>query len=240
MKLFKKSIDTVFFIKIAIDLPDDYGLFLFAYLVRFEFKISLPDFISIRNTLPFIIGIKIFLFFYFRLYRAIWRYVSIFDIVNLAKAVFIANLVIILSIFIYNRFEGYPRSVFLLDGILSFLFMGGARLAIRIHYSSKSPKDFLPFLGKTFQGKPLLVIGAGQAGEKVIREINDNPKIGLYPMGFLDDDQSKIGRTLQGIPILGKIDDLATYSSLDFEEILIAIPSAKGKAMRRIVEVCGP
>ena len=71
----------------------------------------------------------------------------------------------------------------------------------------------------------------------MIREINDNPKIGFYPMGFLDDDQTKIGRTLQGIPILGKIDDISKIS-LDFEEILIAIPSAKGEQMRRIVEVC--
>jgi FlaA1/EpsC-like NDP-sugar epimerase len=157
--------------------------------------------------------------------------------INLAKAVFVANLVIILGIFIFNRFIGYPRSVFLLDAILSFLLMGSARLAIRIHFSSKSPKDFFPFLGKTYQGKPMLIMGAGQAGEKVIREINDNPKIGFYPMGFLDDDQTKIGRTLQGIPILGKIDDISEIS-LDFEEILIAIPSAKGDQMRRIVEVC--
>ena len=237
MKFLKKSIDTIFFIKVAIDLFLIVFSYFFSYLVRFEFSISRPDLLSIRNTLPFILLIKLIIFYYFRLYRAIWRYVSILDIINLAKAVFVANLVIILAIFIYNRFEGYPRSVFLLDGILSFLFLGGARLLIRIHYSSKSPKDFFPFLGKTFQGKPLLIMGAGQAGEKVIREINDNPKIGFYPMGFLDDDQTKIGRTLQGIPILGKIDDISKVS-LDFEEILIAIPSAKGEQMRRIVEVC--
>ncbi len=208
MNFLLKSIDIVFFIKIAIDLFLIVLAYFFSYLVRFEFSLSRPDILSIRNTLPFLIVIKLVVFFYFRLYRAIWRYFSILDIINLAKAVFVANLIIILAIFIYNRFEGYPRSVFLLDGILSFLFMGGARLLIRIHYSSKSPKDFFPFLGKPFQGKPLLIIGAGQAGEKVIREINDNPKIGFYPMGFLDDDQTKIGRTLQGIPILGKIDDI--------------------------------
>jgi FlaA1/EpsC-like NDP-sugar epimerase len=237
MNFLKKSIDTIFFIKVAIDLFLVFFSYFFSYLVRFEFSISRLDLFSIRNTLPFIILIKLIVFFYFRLYRAIWRYFSILDIINLAKAVFVANLVIILAIFIYNRFEGYPRSVFLFDGILSFLLLGGARLAIRIHFSSKSPKDFFPFLGKTFQGKPLLILGAGQAGEKVIREINDNPKIGFYPMGFLDDDQTKIGRTLQGIPILGKIDDISEISS-DFEEILIAIPSAKGEQMRRIVEVC--
>ena len=237
MKLFKKSIDTIFFIKVAIDLFLIIIAYFFSYLVRFEFSISRPDLLSIRNTLPFLIIIKLVVFYYFRLYRAIWRYVSILDIINLAKAVFVANLIIILAIFIYNRFEGYPRSIFLLDGILSFFVLGGARLLIRIHYSSKSPRDFFPFLGKTFQGKPLLILGAGQAGEKVIREINDNPKIGFYPMGFLDDDQTKIGRTLQGIPILGKIDDISNVS-LDFEEILIAIPSAKGEQMRRIVEVC--
>jgi FlaA1/EpsC-like NDP-sugar epimerase len=237
MNLFYSKIDTTLILKVSIDISLIILSYLVSYLVRFEFKISQPDLISIRNTLPFLIGIKVFLFFYFRLYRAIWRYFSILDIFNLAKAVFVANLVIILAIFIYNRFEGYPRSVFLLDGILSFLLMGGARLLIRIHYSSKSPRDFFPFLGKTFQGKPLLILGAGQAGEKVIREINDNPKIGFYPMGFLDDDPTKTGRTLQGIPILGKIDEISEIS-LDFEEILIAIPSAKGEQMRRIVEVC--
>jgi len=186
MKLFKKSIDTVFFIKIAIDLFLIVLAYFFSYLVRFEFSLSRPDILSIRNTLPFLIVIKLVVYYYFRLYRSIWRYFSILDIINLAKAVFVANLSIILAIFIYNRFEGYPRSIFLLDGMLSFLFLGGARLLIRIHYSSKSPKDYFPFLGKPFQGKPLLIIGAGQAGEKVIREINDNPKIGFYPMGFLD------------------------------------------------------
>ncbi len=159
MNLFYSKIDANLILKVSIDVSLIIVAYLVSYLVRFEFKISQPDLISIRNTLPFIIGIKVFLFFYFRLYRAIWRYVSILDIINLAKAVFVANLLIILAIFIYNRFEGYPRSVFLLDGILSFLFMGGARLAIRIHFSSKSPKDFFPFLGKTFQGKPLLIIG---------------------------------------------------------------------------------
>jgi len=85
---------------------------------------------------------------------------------------------------IYNRFEGYPRSILILDGIFHSFSWEEPDSPIRIHYSNKTPRDFFPFLGSAYQAKPLLIIGAGQAGEKVIREINDNPKIRFLSYRF--------------------------------------------------------
>jgi len=176
-----------------------------------------------------------------------WRYTSLVDLLNVLKATSVSSGLIILTILFTHRFEGFPRSVFILDWLLSFLFISGIRVAIRVLFSEK--EDGLPSLNQIFhllsgkkslkEKKRLLIIGAGDAGEKMLREIRDNPRLNYEVTGFLDDDHKKKGKRIHGVPVFGSISTIhkpASYAEID--EILIAIPSASARQMKRIIEDC--
>ena len=216
-----------------------------AYLLRFEGEIPYSDWMKFTASVPFIVVFKLFIFFIFGLYRGMWRYTSLVDFFNVLKATLFSSGVIILTILFTYRFEGFPRSVFILDWILSFIFIGGIRVAIRFFLSEKEKElHFLfhnPFSPRkvTRLKKRLLIIGAGDAGEKILREIRDNPRLNYEVVGFLDDDPNKKWMRIHGVPVLGpipKIHNLAYGAEMD--EILIATPSASAKQMRRILEAC--
>jgi FlaA1/EpsC-like NDP-sugar epimerase len=216
-----------------------------AYFLRFEGEIPSQEWVKFKATIPYIVPFKLLVFFVFGLYRGMWRYTSLVDFLNVLKATLFSSGMIILSILFIYRFEGFPRSVFILDWILSFIFIGGIRVAIRFLLSEKERGlHFLfhnPFSPKkiTRRKKRLLIIGGGDAGEKMLREIRDNAKLSYEVMGFLDDDPKKKGMRIHGVPVLGpipKIHNLAYDAEMD--EILIAAPSASTKQMRRIVQAC--
>jgi len=223
------------------------GAYLMAYLLRFEGKISLQDWESIKSSLPYILPFKLITFYFFGLYRGMWRYTSLFDLFNVLKASSASSMLIILAILFIYRFEGFPRSIFIIDGILTFIFIGGLRVTVRILLSEQD-KGFHP-LRQILQlrtekklvkpRKRLLVIGAGDAAEKMVREIRENPRLRYEVVGFLDDDPGKKGMRIHGVPVLGpvgKIHKLAYNDEMD--EILIAVPSASAQQMRRIIQHC--
>lgn len=209
-----------------------------AYLLRFEFIFFPKDWETILQALPFVLMIKLGTFAFFHLYQGMWRYTSLADLVKVVEAVLASSLLIVLILFMVNRVEGHPRSIFLIDGLLTFLSIGGIRLLIRLYYSENTAGDLFPaFRKNNLDWKRLLIIGAGDAGEKVLREIRDNPEVKLNPMGFLDDQPFKKGKTIHGVPVLGTLEEIERLD-VAFDEILIAIPSAKGEEMRRIVALC--
>lgn len=209
-----------------------------AYLLRFEFSFPSREWETFVQTLPFLLMVKTGTFAFFHLYQGMWRYTSVVDLIKVIQAVLVSSLLLVLSFFMLNRLEGYPRSIFFIDAILTFLSIGGIRILIRLSFSKISPADFFPAFNKKTGGeKRLLIIGAGDAGEKVLREIRDNPGINLYPVGFLDDSPGKQGKTIHGVPVLGVLEDIDKIP-VAFEEILIAIPSVKGQEMRRMVAIC--
>jgi FlaA1/EpsC-like NDP-sugar epimerase len=129
--------------------------------------------------------------------------------------------------------------------MLTFAFIVGVRVTIRLLLSEKSVKGKYLFQNpfskrkRLTPKKRLLIIGAGDAGEKMLREIHDNPRLNYEVVGFLDDDPKKKGMRIHGIPVLGsipRIHDMAYRDEMD--EILIATPSANAKQMRRIIEAC--
>jgi FlaA1/EpsC-like NDP-sugar epimerase len=212
--------------------------FFLAYLFRFEFAIPDKELATISATWPFVLLIKLCTFFFFRLYKGMYRYTSLEDLTNVLKAVFTSSLLIILTVLMIHCFVGYPRSIFIIDGFLTFLAIGGIRMAIRIYFAGREGRAILPALSKKGCEKTrLLIIGAGDAGEKIIREIRDNPGLRFTPVGLLDDDTGKQGKTIHCIPILGTLKDITRFTDA-FDEILIAIPSGKGHEMRQIVEQC--
>lgn len=236
-----------FFVVLGVDLFLLAGSFYAAHLVRFEFNIP-PDFsASLIRMLPFVLITKIACLYFFDLYRGMWRYTSISDLLNVIKAASISSLLIICYILLRFRFIGFSRSIFLIDWCLTILFIAGFRLIVRIYFENirdnrTGSRNFLalarPSKKKGSGTKNLLIIGAGNAGEKIFREIHGNARLQYRVVGFLDDNPAKVGKKIHGVPVLGYIRDLkAVASKVKADEILIAAPSARSTQMRRIVDL---
>jgi FlaA1/EpsC-like NDP-sugar epimerase len=170
-----------------------------------------------------------------------WRYISVNDLMTILRATIVSSLMLIAVILAMYRFEGFSRGVFVLDGLLTFLLVAGARVIIRQGFQSKSvgnfrkPGDSAPPRIK----KSVLIIGAGDAGEKTLREIRDNPELNYRVKGFIDDDAVKIGRSIHDVRVLGRLEDLPVIAEKEgVQEVLIAIPSGTGEEKRRIMEIC--
>ncbi len=210
-----------------------------AYLFRFELSFGYVYIKQIQNLIIWIVPLKLIIFFSFGLYRGMWRYTSIRDFWSLVRACLLATLLIITIILYLNRFEGYSRVVFIADGFFTLLLTGGVRIIIRSYYAAYvSPKIIQSPLSKT-NLKKVLIIGAGSAGEKIVREVFENYQLHYKVVGFIDDDPQKQGRSLHGIRVLGNVEKIAKIlEKKDVQEILIAIPSASGDQIRNIVEAC--
>ena len=210
-----------------------------AYLIRFDFVLSDYYIDKILKALLPIILIKILFFILFNLYRGMWRYTSITDMRNLLNASFFSTVTIIAFFFITYQYRSFSRAVFIIDAFLTFLFTGGFRLAIRIYYQEKSNHQRDTFFDMKKDFRSTLIVGAGNTGEKTLREILNNTNLPYRIMGFLDDDPSKFGQSIHGVRILGNVDDLGEFAKrLNISEVLIATPTATGGQMRRIVDYC--
>ena len=196
-----------FWIVLLVDITLVIAAHFLAYLARFDWQISwwIP---KILSALPFLIIIKIPVFYVFGLYRGMWRYTSTADLVNITKAVAVSSSFIIMSVLYLNRFNGLSRSVFFMDGVFTFLFLCLHRGTIRYLFQNK---ELMPWLAQD-DDRPskirLLLIGAGAAAEKVIREIRDNVNVPYEVVGLVDDDRKKHGVKIQGIPVVGGVGSL--------------------------------
>ena len=219
-----------------------------AFLIRFEFSIPSYFMTSFLHMLPYVLITKIASFYFFDLYRGMWRYTSISDLLNIIKAATASSLLIVAFIVFKSRFIGYSRSVFLIDWFLTILFIAGLRLIVRLFFESYSSDESgqrtRPSLAgmlshKRKNAKKLLIIGAGDCGEKIFREIHNNASLPYQIVGFLDDNRNKVGRKIHGVPVLGRVGEIgAAIKKVKADEALIAIPSASGQQMRKIVECC--
>jgi len=219
-----------------------------AYLVRFEFNIPQQFFKSFKVVLPLILIVKIISFYFFDLYRGMWRYTSIADLLNVIKATSISSLLVISLVLFSTSFIGFPRSVFVIDWCLSILFISGFRLGVRLYFEHESKRKPWRAALETLFGssrrkipgsKNLVIIGAGDCGEKIYREIRDNAALRYNVVGFLDDNPAKVGMKIHGIPVVGYIEDIEVAArNLGADEALIAIPSASSQEMRGIVAHC--
>jgi FlaA1/EpsC-like NDP-sugar epimerase len=225
------------------------GSLFLAYLIRYNFHLPRPDSILLYQILPFVLIVKIGCFYFFDVYRGMWRYTGIADLLNIIKASCVSSLVIIcLILFSHSRFIGFPRSVFIMDWCFTVLLISGYRLCIRLYFerSSTDETSSIPtrqvltlFFKSMADKKRLLIIGAGDGGEKIYREIHNNDRLQYSVIGFLDDDLTKIGKKIHGVPVLGKIEDLKRIAKkTNADEALIAIPSATSEQMREILTHC--
>jgi FlaA1/EpsC-like NDP-sugar epimerase len=244
-KIFHKN----FFVVLAIDILIIILSLYFSYLIRFEFSLPRDELVLLKSLIPLILCVKVFFFYFFGLYGGMWRYTSIDHLMNIIKAVLISFLVItFILLFTSKRFIGYSRSVFLIDGCLTILFISGFRIMIRLYFERTSAgtsfkQAFLSIWSflrrKAKESKNLLIIGAGNCGAKIYKEIKENYYLNYNVIGFLDADSEKIGKRIFGIPVLGNINEVNTVvRNIDVDEAIIAIPSATSIQMKKIIEYC--
>ncbi len=209
-----------------------------SYALRLEFT---PDFVRyyVQGALWLAclgLAIKPLVYFYFGFYRRLWIYASINELKLITMAVTSAS--VIISVIFVSLYwlgvvgPGFPRSVLAIDWLLSLLLVGGFRFALRIIAESGAPRS----KGKTSR---ILVIGAGDAGALVVKEMQKTRQINLEPVGFLDDDLGKQKHSLLGVPVIGRLTDLAqALEEQQVDEVIIAIPSAPGRVVRLVADVC--
>ena len=218
----------------------DSSLILISFILSifFRFDFQTPELVnqlfSLKHFFILIIT-KIFCFLIFDLYRGMWRYTSVWDMFNIFKANLIST--IILTIIIYNSIgiQHLSRSVLIIDLILCSGLISFSRLGIRMFFSNV--KSILGYKNNKNLLKNILLIGAGDTGQIILRQILQNPKSNLIVAGILDDDRKKIGQRLHGIPILGPIESLDKLN-IKYEEIYICIPSASRSQMSLIIDIC--
>jgi FlaA1/EpsC-like NDP-sugar epimerase len=200
-----------------------------AWLLRFDF--SLPYRRTLLTSGLLLVVIRLIALSLFKLNHGWWHFASVSDALNILKAVASGSF----AFLTLNRYllgaVAFPRSVYVMEAVLTACFLASARLTSRVLVESirRSSSSRL---------KRVMLVGAGFAAEMVIRELA-RPDSGYLAVACVDDDRSKIGIHIQGVPVLGTIEEVETLVQLNsIDEILIAIPSASGKQMRRITEAC--
>jgi FlaA1/EpsC-like NDP-sugar epimerase len=209
-----------------------------AFALRFDLRFytvhpEFPSYVAVAML------IKPVVFYLFGMYGRYWQYATVKDL----TAVFLAASasLVAMGVFVAFRLMGNPlfefsRAVLLLDGILTFLMLGGVRMALRVFGDSR---DRARESQQNSVGKRVLVVGAGQAGTMVVREMERNPHLGMTPVGFLDDERVKLGKRIYGVPVVGTTEDLASVTQeRQIDEVIIAMPTAPGSVLRSIAEQC--
>lgn len=226
-----------FYVMLLLDAALVAGAYYLAFHLRFDGEIP-PGFLDLFSwTVVPVVAMKVLIFLIFGLYRGMWRFTSMNDLQNVVAAVLIATMLIVVYGALFGRFGGFPRSVLAMDFVLTLLFIGGARMTVRLVMNRGSGLPEGLWGGPDRNRKRIMIVGAGNTGEKVVREMMDSPAMKMRPTGFLDDDRSKQGKAIHGVPIKGVVADLGKFQH-EFDEILIAIPSVKGSQMRAIVAAC--
>jgi FlaA1/EpsC-like NDP-sugar epimerase len=213
-----------------------------SYIIRLELIWDFPIYLaSLFWMLGIALVVKPLIYYFFGIYRRIWRYASIRELVLILVAVTTASLIIagaMLGLFYGKVFTAFPRSVLIIDWLLSMTFAGGLRFLFRIVAErSSTAANISPSRGK--RKKWVLVIGAGDAGAMIVRELKKNPQLNMEPIGFLDDDPQKQDSVIHGVPVLAPINEIdRVLNTHHVDEALIAIPSASGEVLRKITKVC--
>jgi FlaA1/EpsC-like NDP-sugar epimerase len=200
-----------------------------AYWLRLE---TIPDdlYIGMTTSLAVILPVQLISFMLFGLYRGIWRFASLPDLLRIIKAVIVGTAASLLVLFLLTRLAGIPRSVPIIYILLLIISLSGSRLLYRW------VKDHHIYLNA---GKRVLIVGAGKAGEMLARDLLRNAHQNYQLIAFADDNTRRVGREIHGVPIAGtcrEIPQLVENRQIDV--IMLAIPSAKPDQFRRIIAYC--
>ncbi len=198
-----------------------------AFWLRFEGAIPQEEWNLFVGMLPWLLAVRGVLFLPFRLYEGLWRYTSIWDLWHIIAGVGLSTVAFYGLVHWAFGHTAYPRSVFVMDSILLIGFLGGVRLTRRICRE----------MGHPDREKRVLIYGAGDAGEMIVRDMLNNPFYEYEPIGFVDDDPAKVGQRIHGLKVLGTRESLsAIVREHKPDAILVAITRIEPAALRKLVE----
>jgi len=203
-----------------------------AFLLRFDFSIPPDELQLFKECLLVVLIVKPLVFIATGFYQSIWRYASLQDAVEIFKGVLFSSILAVASVLFIRQFTPIPRSIFLIDAILLFSFLAASRLIWRLYRECYQPAS-------SCNGPRALIVGAGEAGSMLLKEICRHPVNSYNVIGFVDDDAEKKGLKLHGIPVLGGTKNLKLLiRANEIEEVIIAMPSADGRIIRAVVDSC--
>jgi UDP-GlcNAc:undecaprenyl-phosphate GlcNAc-1-phosphate transferase len=201
-----------------------------AYVIRFEYTFR-ERFPELYVTLPVVLLVQIVTFTAYGLYRGLWQYTGIADMLRIVKAVTVGVLMTVVALFFTRRFVDLSRTIFVLDWLLLVVLLAGSRASFR-------------FLAQILRPRPrslrrVLVYGAGDGGELVVRELLNNPALERLPIGFIDDDRTKHQTRIHGLPVFASGDQLEdVLRSRTVAELIISSAKIQGNGLDRVTEVC--
>lgn len=202
-----------------------------AFWLRFDGRIPANSYQLFVEMLPWLLVIRGVSFMFFRLNEGLWQYVSIWDVKKILMGVLSGTVLfwgIVNWVFVPS---GFPRSVFIIDSILLIGFLVGIRVVVRLFRERKVLSRM----------KRVLIIGGGDAGAKIVREMQAHSSGSYAPLGIIDDNPSKLGKRIHGVKVLGARHDLADLlPTLNPEEVLIALPGVEPAIVREITTILSP
>ncbi len=202
-----------------------------AHLLRFEGVLDPALQRLLVQALPVVLLVKFACFAAFGLYRGMWRYVGLVDLLGVLKAVTAGSVLSALALLLLWRFEGYSRAVFIIDWMMTFFLVGGSRVLQRL---------LDEWIASAAPAVPALVVGAGATGERVLRSLRGD-RGGLRVVGLVDDDPTKAGARLHGVPVVGTRHALAALLELHaVESVLVAITDPPGELLQYVRTCCEP
>ena len=199
-----------------------------AYILRFNLE-AVPDWFwqQALDSLLLVVPVQAAVFWLFGLYRGVWRFASLPDMIRIGKSVLSGLLIITLLLWLARDFSGIPRSVPVLYGILLMIFLSLPRMVYRFFKDQRA---------RSKSAQRVLVVGAGSAGEMLVRDLLRDTQRAYLPVAFVDDDANKRGREIHGVRVLGSCRKLPRIArKLAADLIMLAVPSADKSQMQRII-----
>ncbi len=203
-----------------------------AYLLLFGSFESSGNWDLFITSLPLLIFLKLFAFLAAGLYRGLWRYTSVGDLITFTKAVILGSVLSVFAILLIYRFQNFSRAVFVLDGIILLAAIVGSRLAFRLI------RELLP-IAHSNEGRRVLIYGAGDGGEMILRELRNNSTWNYQPVGFIDDDPLKKDKVINGLRVFDSNGSLAELcDDKEVDEILISSSKIPSETLKKIRTMC--
>jgi UDP-GlcNAc:undecaprenyl-phosphate GlcNAc-1-phosphate transferase len=203
----------------------------FSYVLLFGSDLAPDVWRLFLSTVPVLIFVKMTGLLVSGVYRGLWRYISLDNLVVYAKAVAGGSVMSVLVLLFAFRFEGFSRAVFVLDAMFFFLMLAGSRVAFRLF------RQLLP--APSAGGRRVLIYGAGDAGELLLREMRNNLRLQYTPIGFVDDDPFKKGKVIHGLRVFGGNGHLRRIcEEQNVEEVLISSSRIDGERINQILRDC--
>lgn len=193
------------------------------------------------------VGVKPIIFYAFGIYQRFWRYSNVYDFYRIAAATLCGSaltaLILYSGLSLWFDFPTLPRSIPIIDWLLTMPLVGGTRLTVRVVARERFPWEKINGYGKKQSEidkiERVLIMGAGDAGALMVKEMLDNPELGLEPVGMVDDNPAKTGLHIYNVPVLGSREDIPRLvNQIKIDEVLIAMPTAPGKEIQGVVSIC--